>query len=305
MPAVGSDRQRGGWYDMVERVLEPGQEFHRLVWHDRKAWWQQEQGILAYLILVGDRREARLSQAWHANRPRSTTPGSSIPRLAAYTSTSWPTGIPYALGTERRKGSHSMSGYHSFELCYLGGGLHQPAGHQAADGLLLQAAARAASPDSILRVAPDMLPAGSVRIEQVWIDGHSHEDFDPVALTVRLPEGHGSIKVRARLVPTDVTFSADVLVVEGGRARLALSGKLAPAGIKHLDEQMEAAIGQGAKAIEFDMARLEAISPEGVRFLIFRKQKLGGGFPISIVGAAGPVLTALKMSEFTDEVELI
>ena len=28
-------------------------------------------------------------------------------------------GIPYLLGTERLKGSHSMSGYHSFELCYL------------------------------------------------------------------------------------------------------------------------------------------------------------------------------------------
>ena len=26
---------------------------HRFVWHDRKAWWQQEQAILAYLILYG------------------------------------------------------------------------------------------------------------------------------------------------------------------------------------------------------------------------------------------------------------
>jgi hypothetical protein len=25
MPPVGSDRQRGGWYDVVERVLAPGQ----------------------------------------------------------------------------------------------------------------------------------------------------------------------------------------------------------------------------------------------------------------------------------------
>ena len=29
------------------------------------------------------------------------------------------TGIPYLMGTERLKGSHSMSGYHSTELCYL------------------------------------------------------------------------------------------------------------------------------------------------------------------------------------------
>ena len=33
-------------------------------------------------------------------------------------------GMPYLLGTERLKGSHSMAGYHSFELCYLADGLH-------------------------------------------------------------------------------------------------------------------------------------------------------------------------------------
>ncbi|MFM7717726.1 MAG: N-acyl-D-glucosamine 2-epimerase, partial [Microcystis sp.] len=41
------------WYDVVERLLVPGEKFHRFVWHDRKAWWQQEQGILAYYILTG------------------------------------------------------------------------------------------------------------------------------------------------------------------------------------------------------------------------------------------------------------
>ena len=30
------------------------EEVHRFAFHDRKAWWQQEQGILAYLILRGD-----------------------------------------------------------------------------------------------------------------------------------------------------------------------------------------------------------------------------------------------------------
>jgi mannose/cellobiose epimerase-like protein (N-acyl-D-glucosamine 2-epimerase family) len=53
MPDAGSDRQRGGWYDVVERALNPGEKVHRFVWHDRKAWWQQEQAILAYLILYG------------------------------------------------------------------------------------------------------------------------------------------------------------------------------------------------------------------------------------------------------------
>ena len=53
MPKAGGDPQRGGWYDVVERILGPDEKFHRFGWHDRKAWWQQEQGILAYLILHG------------------------------------------------------------------------------------------------------------------------------------------------------------------------------------------------------------------------------------------------------------
>ena len=118
MPQWGMDRQRGDWYDMVERVRGKGEEFHRLIWHDRKAWWQQEQGILAYLILAGSLHEpeylqlARESAAFYnAWFPDNDSGGVYFNVLA--------TGIPYLLGTERLKGSHSMSGYHSFELCYL------------------------------------------------------------------------------------------------------------------------------------------------------------------------------------------
>ncbi|MDD5091010.1 MAG: N-acyl-D-glucosamine 2-epimerase, partial [Candidatus Wallbacteria bacterium] len=42
MPEVGMDKQRAGWYEVMERTLAPGEEFHRFAWHDRKAWWQQE-----------------------------------------------------------------------------------------------------------------------------------------------------------------------------------------------------------------------------------------------------------------------
>ena len=41
MPSAGSDLQRGGWYDMLERIKGPGEKYHRFVWHDRKAWWHR------------------------------------------------------------------------------------------------------------------------------------------------------------------------------------------------------------------------------------------------------------------------
>ncbi|NTW04087.1 MAG: N-acyl-D-glucosamine 2-epimerase, partial [Oscillochloris sp.] len=119
MPAVGGDRQRGGWYDVVERVRQPGEEQHRLVFHDRKAWWQQEQGILAYLILHGilkdpeHLRHARESAAFYNAFFLDHDDG------AVYFNVTANGFVPYLVGTERFKGSHSMSGYHSTELCYL------------------------------------------------------------------------------------------------------------------------------------------------------------------------------------------
>ena len=44
-------------------MREKGDEQHRFAWHDRKAWWQQEQAILAYLILDGSTRRESLRGA--------------------------------------------------------------------------------------------------------------------------------------------------------------------------------------------------------------------------------------------------
>ncbi len=110
-------------------------------------------------------------------------------------------GIPYLMGTERYKGSHSMSGYHSFELAYLA---------QIYTNLLLTKQPLdlyfkpqpGAFERNILRVQPDILPAGSVRIDEVWADGEKYTDFDPLKLTVKLPDSKSTIKYRVRLVPT-------------------------------------------------------------------------------------------------------
>src|SRR6266568_6963021 len=117
MPAVGSDRQRGGWYDMVERGTSQDSS-HHFVWHDRKAWWQQEQAILAYLILYGTQgdpeyqKQAREAAAFYSAFFLDHDDGAVYFNVLA-------DGVPYLLGNERFKGSHSMSGYHSTELCYL------------------------------------------------------------------------------------------------------------------------------------------------------------------------------------------
>jgi mannose/cellobiose epimerase-like protein (N-acyl-D-glucosamine 2-epimerase family) len=200
MPPVGYDQQRSGWYDVVERLLEPGQTFHRFVWHDRKAWWQQEQAILAYLILYGKLRIpghlklARESSAFYNAWFLDTQSGAVYFNVLA-------NGLPYLLGTERGKGSHSMAGYHSFELAYLAA---------VYTNLLIKKMpmdfyfkpVKGGFKDNILRVAPDILPPGSVHIGEVRINGQKHVDFDSSGLTVKLPADQEDMKIKVRLVPT-------------------------------------------------------------------------------------------------------
>jgi mannose/cellobiose epimerase-like protein (N-acyl-D-glucosamine 2-epimerase family) len=198
MPAVGSDRQRGGWYDVVERALAPGQEWHRFAWHDRKAWWQQEQAILAYLILAGSTggdgylREARRSASFYNTFFLDHDEGGVYFNVLA-------NGIPYLLGTERLKGSHSMSMYHSAELCYLSAVYTNLL--VAGKPLDLWFKPRADA-DRTLRVSPDLLPPGRVRLDRVEIDGKPYEVFDPQAMTVQLPASVESLTVKVQLVPT-------------------------------------------------------------------------------------------------------
>ena len=223
MPEAGSDQQRGGWYDVVDRVRQPGQEVHRFTWHDRKAWWQQEQAILAYQIMAGStgdeealrlgRESASFYNAWFFDYEE----GSVYFNVLA-------TGIPYLLGTERQKGSHSMAGYHSFELAYLA---------TVYTNLLITkepmdlyfSPIPGALPDNILRVSPDILPPGSIRIGEVEVDGEPYADFDAEALTVRVPDGKKRVKIKVRILPSQDPFEVRT-AYENEEAHLTLTGKL-------------------------------------------------------------------------------
>ena len=199
MPAIGSDRQRGGWYDVMVRVLAPGETFHRYVWHDRKAWWQQEQAILAYLIMYGVfqdeeyKRHGREATAYYnAFFPDHDDGGVYFNTLA--------NGLPYLMGNERLKGSHSMSGYHSTELCYLGATYQNLLINKVGMDFYFKPVVGGFS-DGVLRVSPDLLPAGSIRIASVEIDGQPYTEFDAEALTVTLPAIEQRVKIKVRIEP--------------------------------------------------------------------------------------------------------
>jgi len=185
MPAVAMDKQRGGWYDVLERQLGPGESHHRLAFHDRKAWWQQEQGILAYFILAGVLKDptykklAEESAAFYNAWFLDTDSGAVYFNVLA-------NGLPYLLGNERDKGSHSMGAYHSTELCYLAAVYSNLLVTKQPMDFYFKPQPGALK-DNILRVSPDILPKGSVKLDQVWINGEEYHNFDADALTVTLP----------------------------------------------------------------------------------------------------------------------
>jgi mannose/cellobiose epimerase-like protein (N-acyl-D-glucosamine 2-epimerase family) len=199
MPRYGMDPQRGGWYDVVERVMEPGRKHHGFVWHDRKAWWQQEQGILAYLILTGVLGDeeylklARESAAFYNAMFLDHDDGGVYFNVLA-------NGLPYLLGTERFKGSHSMSGYHSTELCYLAATYTNLLITKQPMELFFKPYPNGFK-DGVLRVAPDLLPEGSVRLDGVWVDDQPYYDYDAERLLVQLPRTDEQVRVKARVAP--------------------------------------------------------------------------------------------------------
>ena len=324
MPAVGMDSQRGGWYDVMERVRGTGEEWNRFVWHDRKAWWQQEQAILAYLILHGSLKDpgylrlARESVAFYnAFFPDHDNGGVYFNVLAS--------GVPFLVGTERLKGSHSMSGYHSFELCYLA---------SVYTNLLIKKQPMdfyfkpqpGAFKDNILRVQPDILPPGSVRIEAVWINGDPYIDFDPEALTVKLPamqEQHPlqqrpewtgnpalspaaerELKVRVRLAPTGSQFDA-VLEISSGVAQLLLYGNLNDEAERVFKAQMDKIVSAHPKRVILRVEKLKALSKTSARALGFACQKLDLDEDIYLVGANAGVKETLKSVKILEEFTVV
>jgi len=200
IPKVGYDKQRFGWYDVVDRVLEPGQEYHRFAWHDRKAWWQQEQGILAYLILLGHhpdhegyKKYSDESAAFYNAFFLDHNDGGVYFNVLA-------NGVPYLMGTERFKGSHSMSAYHSTELCFLSTVYIDLMIKKRPLDLFFKPLPNGFA-DRVLRVAPDMLPPGSVRITACTIDGQTYNNYDAESLFVRLPDSTQRLRIKVTLTP--------------------------------------------------------------------------------------------------------
>ncbi|MEU3252077.1 AGE family epimerase/isomerase [Streptomyces sp. NPDC006997] len=285
MPAVGSDQLRGGWYDVVERRPDPDSGIHRMVWHDRKAWWQQEQAILAYLILAGTSHDpdslrlAREAAAFYNAFFLDHQDGGVYFNVLA-------DGNPYLVGTERFKGSHSMAGYHALELCYLAAaytGLlisHEP--------LSLYFRPRPGDlPDRELRVAPDLLPRGTVELTRVWVDGRPHHHFDAKELTVRLPESDGPVRVRVELEPVQMRLRVRS-EFDGGTAHVRCGGAVDSGELEKFRRVLGEVMAAGPQRVEFHLGQVTEMCRPAVNELLVQRTKAGLDVDFVVVGSVLP-----------------
>jgi mannose/cellobiose epimerase-like protein (N-acyl-D-glucosamine 2-epimerase family) len=303
MPEHGMDKQRLGWYDVVERVLAKGETVHRYAWHDRKAWWQQEQGILAYMILSGMKKDpaylkyARESSAFYNAWFLDHDSGGIYFNVLA-------SGLPYMMGTERLKGSHSMSGYHAFELCFLAAVYGNLLMNKLPLDLYFKPYPKAFS-DGILRVSPDILPPGSIKIESVSIDGLPYADFDAEALTITLPQTTDRVKIHVRLAPTSGIEHFSVRWTQDGHAlMLELMGQLDERGMPTFRAEMAKVPALAPSSLTLDLSSLTSITPAAVRELSLIRQKLDLDEDIAVIGARGLVKDQLDLAEFDDGVQV-
>jgi anti-anti-sigma factor len=160
--------------------------------------------------------------------------------------------------------------------------------------------------DRILRVAPDLLPVGSIEIESVTIDGVSYSDFNAAELSINLPVSDVPVKVKVTIVPTVGLAHFNVTsTVSSDKITLKLTGSLDSHGIPFLREELENVIQAQPKFFVLDVTSLTQISALGMRALIFAKQKLATEESMIIVGASAEVKALFDDQEFSEELIFI
>ena len=160
----GVDRFRGGCLDALERNPTNGYDL-MFTWMSTKDFWQQEQGILAYLIQMGTDLGSRV----HYEHFRELAASMSsfycaffldLDRGGVYFRVT-DIGTPVLTGMYADKGGHAKSGYHIFELCYLAH-IYTLMYNNPGPFTLHYAPIVPANGEVQLSVSPDFLPPNSI-----------------------------------------------------------------------------------------------------------------------------------------------
>ncbi len=180
MAELGVDQVRSGVFDAVERNPDNDMPL-QFAWSNTKDFWQQEQGILAYLILHGKTGEQKyldmareLEAFWNLFFLDRDRRGVYF-RVNA-------DGTPVIDGNFANKAGHAEAGYHSFELNYLAHlytRAYVSGQSKTDDRFCLYFKPSADCGQRSINVLPDFFPPGSLRISGISVNSIRRPNFAP------------------------------------------------------------------------------------------------------------------------------
>lgn len=227
MVQVGAvDLFRGGCFDALERKPKNGMP-REYPWLNTKDFWQQEQGILAYLILYGQTKNpeylelAREMMAfWNIfflDRDR----GGVYFRVTD-------NGSPVIQGGYGQKGNQAISGYHIFELCFLAH-LYLMT-YVSSKPFCLFFKPEPHINQTTLNVLPDFFPPNSLEIKRITVNGVDRSTVD---------QDNFQIELKPDEIGAEIVVEFKPLVGEKGEEETALpemKGKIGILVESHFDE---------------------------------------------------------------------
>jgi len=201
MAKIGIDLVRGGVFDTLERQPKNGMPLE-FPWSNTKDFWQQEQGILAYLILHGCTEESEDEKQEYLNLAHETESFWNLFFLdldnkGVFFRTN-DDGTPVIQGSYANKGGHSISAYHAFELNYL-------AHIYTSIYVTKQSFCLYFKPDKncrqrSLNVLPDFVKPNSLQISRISIDGSDQTSVDDDNFQIILGERQFELGSEAEII---------------------------------------------------------------------------------------------------------
>lgn len=201
MAKVGVDLFRGGIFDTLERNPHNGMPLE-FPWLNTKDFWQQEQAVLAYLILHGCSNEEEDQKKEYLQLAREMATFWNLFFLDQENKGVFfrvsESGDAITTGNFGQKGGHAISGYHAFELNYLA---HiYISTYVLKEPFCLYFKPNANSRQLSINVLPDFVKPNTLEVSRINIDGTERESIDPDNFQLELGEREFKLGSEAEII---------------------------------------------------------------------------------------------------------
>jgi mannose/cellobiose epimerase-like protein (N-acyl-D-glucosamine 2-epimerase family) len=201
MAEIGVDLFRGGIFDVIERNPHNGMPLE-FPWSNTKDFWQQEQAILAYLILYGCSNQDEAQKREYLKLAREMAAFWNLFFLDRDNKGFYfrvnESGLPLVQGTDGNKGGHAISGYHAFELNYLA---HvYISSYVTKKPFCLYFKPDRKCRQRSLNVLPDFVKPGMLEVSRISIDGSERTTVDGDNFQIELSEREFEIGSQAEII---------------------------------------------------------------------------------------------------------